>query len=213
MTDFRAPRPYLPLPARLIVFLSGRGSNFEALASASLRNEIPGRIVAVVSDRASAKGLVRACELGIRTATVEKARGESREEHETRILDVLGDTDGALICLAGYMRLLSPSFVERFPLRILNIHPALLPSFPGTHAQRQALAYGCKVTGATVHFVDSGVDSGPIVMQEAVPILPEDDEDALSERILGVEHRLYAQAVRAVLAGGWRKAGRSVFLS
>lgn len=134
----------------------------------------------------------------------------TREAHEERLAGLLSEYGADLICLAGFMRLLSAAFVARFPLRILNIHPSLLPSFPGLDAQAQAIRYGVRLSGATVHFVDSGLDSGPIVQQEAVPVRGDDDESTLSERILAVEHRLYPEAVRRVLGGGWRLEGRRI---
>lgn len=205
--------PLVPLPARLGVLLSGRGSNFEAIADACERGELPARIVAVISDREEAAGLRRAEERTLPTFSVAGDAFVGRRAREARILEILSETGVDLICLAGFMRLLSPEFVERFPLRILNVHPSLLPSFPGRDAHGQALRSGVRVTGATVHFVDAGTDSGPIVGQAAVPILPDDDAGSLSARILPVEHRLYVDAVRRILAGGWSVDGRVVRFS
>ena len=207
-STFLAPAPWFPLPARLAVFLSGRGSNFEALANACDSGELPARIVSVISDTPDAPGLQRARERGLRAAAFARRDHENRSAHEAAIEAELANVRPDLICLAGFMRLLSPSFCERWTLRILNIHPSLLPSFSGLHAQRQALDWGVKLSGATVHFVDAGLDSGPIVEQTAVPVEAGDDEDRLSARILAVEHRLYPRAVARVLHGNWRLLGR-----
>lgn len=219
------PTPLVPLPARLAVLLSGRGSNFEALAEACEKGELPARIVLVASDVPSAPGLLRAGERGISSkvigaggtgdrgvsSNVGGARvGASRSRREEELLEALEAARVDLICLAGYMRVLSPAFVARYPLRILNVHPALLPSFPGLHAQEQAVRYGVRVSGATVHFVDSGTDTGPIVGQSAVPVLEGDDAAALAARTLPVEHALYVSCVRRVLEGGWHVDGRVV---
>ena len=211
MTEaYRAPVPYVPLPARLAVFLSGRGSNFEALAGACRSGAVPARIVVVVSDRPDAPGLATAARLGLPAIAVDRKAFASREAHEAAMAEAVEAHGADLICLAGFMRILSPSFVDRFRLRILNIHPALLPSFPGKDAQGQALAYGVKVSGVTVHFVDSGMDTGPIVAQEAVAVEDGDDCGALSARLLRVEHRLYGASLCKVLAGGWSLTDRSV---
>ena len=214
MTEaFLAPVPYVPLPARLAVFLSGRGSNFEALAEACRTGELPARIVAVVSDRPEAPGLGTAERLGLRAVAVDRRRFPSREAHEAAMAEAVVAHEADLICLAGFMRILSPPFVDRFRLKILNIHPALLPSFPGKDAQAQAISYGVKVTGVTVHFVDSGMDTGPIVAQEAVSVAEGEDCAALSARLLRVEHRLYRSSLRKVLEGGWVLTERSVAFS
>jgi phosphoribosylglycinamide formyltransferase 1 len=207
---FRAPVPYVPLPARVAVFLSGRGSNFEALAEACRSGEVPGEIVAVVSDRPDAPGLETAGRLGLHAVALDPKLFPSREAYGEGLAEVVGGCGADVICLAGFMRLLSPSFVERFRLRILNIHPSLLPAFPGKDAQAQALAYGVKVTGVTVHFVDSGMDTGPVVSQEAMPVDKADDVASLSSRLLRVEHRLYRASLRKVLEGGWMLTDRSV---
>jgi phosphoribosylglycinamide formyltransferase 1 len=208
---FRAPVPYVPLPARVAIFLSGRGSNFEALAEGCRTGEIPAEVVAVVSDRPAAPGLEAARRLGLEAVAVDRTNFPSRAAHEEALAAVVKKRGADVICLAGFMRVLSPSFVDRFRLRILNIHPSLLPTFPGKEAQAQALAYGVKVTGVTVHFVDSGVDSGPIVAQEAMPVETGDDTAFLSSRLLRVEHRLYRTSLRKVLEGGWMLTDRSVF--
>jgi phosphoribosylglycinamide formyltransferase-1 len=205
-----APAPLVPLPAKLAVFLSGRGSNFEALARAAGRGEIPARIVLVASDRADAPGLSRARELGLPAVGLSAKELGGKAALEERLAALVLEHGADLICLAGYMRILSPAFVERFPLRILNIHPSLLPSFPGLHAADQAVRYGVRVSGVTVHFVDAGTDTGPVVAQRAVPVEEADDGDSLAARILPYEHETYAAAVRRVLAGGWRLEGRRI---
>ncbi len=206
----RAPAPLVPLPARLAVLLSGRGSNFEAIAEACRRGDLPARIVLVVSDNPSATGLVRARERGLAAVAISRKSFGDKRSHEAAIVRAIEDSGADLVCLAGFMRLLSPEFVERFRMRILNIHPSLLPSFPGLEAQAQAVRYGVRVSGATVHFVDAGTDSGPIVDQEAVPVLASDDAGTLAARILPVEHALYVRALGKVLEGGWILEGRRI---
>jgi phosphoribosylglycinamide formyltransferase-1 len=207
LISFEAPRPFVPLPARLAVLLSGRGSNFEALADGCDRGDIPAKIVLVASDNPDAGGLRKAEPRGIPSRAI---TGRTRDDREASLRAALDESRVDLICLAGFMRVLSPAFVGRYPLRILNIHPSLLPAFPGLAAQAQALTYGVRVAGATVHFVDAGTDSGPIVDQRAVPVLPSDDAESLAARILPVEHELYVSSVRRVLMGGWRLDGRAV---
>lgn len=202
------PRPLVPLPGRVAVLLSGRGSNFEALARACEVGAVPARITVVISDRADALGLSRAAEHGIPRLALVRLAGESRASHEARIEAAFEAHGADLVCLAGFMRLLSPDFVGRHSLRILNIHPSLLPAFPGLDAQGQAVRYGARVSGATVHLVDAGMDSGPIVLQESVPVHPDDDAGRLAGRILEVEHMLYPRALGLVLAGGWAVEGR-----
>lgn len=206
--SFVAPVPWFPLPARLAVLLSGRGSNFEALADACDAGIVPARIVLVLSDRADAAGLAKAARRGLATAAVERVSGETRATHEERIAAAIDAAGADVVCLAGFMRVLSPAFVGRFERRIVNVHPSLLPSFPGLDAQRQALEHGVRVSGATVHLVDAGTDTGPIAGQAAVAVLPWDDEPALAARILAAEHRLYAETLAKLLAGGWSVAGR-----
>lgn len=203
-----APAPLVPLPARLAVLLSGRGSNFESLADACDRGEVPARIVAVVSDRRDAPGLSRAEARGLATHVLVPRELGGREAQEARLARLLEEARVDVVCLAGYMRLLGPGFVGSFPLRILNVHPSLLPSFPGKEAQAQAVSHGVRVSGVTVHVVDAGMDSGPILAQEAVTVEDGDDAASLSARILPVEHRLYPQALRRFLEGGWRLSGR-----
>jgi phosphoribosylglycinamide formyltransferase-1 len=194
------------------VLLSGRGSNFEALAKACVEGEIPGNVCLVISDNAGAEGLRRAERRGIPTKVVDKAGWPNRAGREAALHSSLEEARPDLVCLAGFMRVLSPAFVARWRLRILNVHPSLLPAFPGLGAQAQAVAYGVRVAGATVHFVDEGTDTGPIVAQTAVPVLPADDADSLAARLLPAEHALYVASVRRVLEGGWWISGRSVKL-
>ncbi|HET9768351.1 MAG TPA: phosphoribosylglycinamide formyltransferase [Thermoanaerobaculia bacterium] len=192
------------------VLLSGRGSNFLALHAAAERGELPARIVVVVSDVPEAPGIVRARELGMPTAPLPRRDFADRAAHEEAILAVLAAHGVEWVCLAGFMRLLSPAFLRAFPQRVLNIHPSLLPAFPGLHPQRQALEHGVKLSGCTVHFVDEGVDSGPIVVQRVVPVLDGDDEAALAARILAEEHRAYPEALRRLIGEPWRVDGRRV---
>jgi phosphoribosylglycinamide formyltransferase-1 len=195
---------------RIAILISGRGSNMVALADAISSGSIPDtEIAVVVSDKPTAGGLQLARERGLETAVVER-RGRSREEHELEIISLLQAHQIDLVCLAGYMRLLSPCFIAEFRGRILNIHPSLLPSFPGLDAQRQALAHGVKVSGCTVHFVDDTLDGGPIIAQRTVPVLDDDTEETLSARILEQEHKLYAEALRLVVEGNYEIAGRRV---
>jgi phosphoribosylglycinamide formyltransferase-1 len=191
------------------VLISGRGSNLQALIDAQQRGELGGRIAVVVSNVESAPGLERARRAGVPTL-VRDHRGRKREDFDAELVSVLRDHGVELVCLAGFMRLLSPTFIRAFPQRILNVHPALLPAFPGLDAQRQAFEHGVKVTGATVHLVDEGLDSGPIVAQEAVPVRPSDSVDTLAARILEAEHRIYPKAVRLLFQGRWRVEGRRV---
>jgi len=198
-----------PGRARIAVLLSGRGSNFVALAGACARGEVPGEIVLVVSNRADAPGLERARERGIAAVAI-PGKGIPREEHEARVVAALEEARAEWVCLAGYMRLLSQAFIDRFPRRILNIHPALLPSFPGLEAQHQAWEYGVKVSGCTVHLVDGGCDTGPIVLQRAVSVREDDSPDTLAARILEQEHVAYPTALRWLLTRAWRIDGRRV---
>jgi phosphoribosylglycinamide formyltransferase 1 len=190
--------------------LSGRGSNFEALAESVSTGRIPGAEIAVViSNQPDALGLKRAAARGI-AARMIPSKGLQREAYDRQVVAVLEAFEVDLICLAGYMRLLSPYFVAAFPKKILNIHPSLLPSFPGLESQKQALEHGVKFAGCTVHFVDENLDAGPIILQAVVPVLDNDDEHSLSERILKEEHRIYSEAVRTVLEDKYRIVGRRV---
>lgn len=195
---------------RIGVLLSGRGSNFEALAESVKAGRIPNaEIATVISNREGAPGIDRARARGISTRVL-PSKGLERETYDRQVAAVLDEHKVDLICLAGYMRLLSPYFVAKFPNRILNIHPSLLPSFPGLESQRQALEYGVKFAGCTVHFVDENLDAGPIIVQAVVPVEDGDSEASLSERILKQEHRIYSEAVRIVLEGKYKIAGRRV---
>lgn len=190
------------------ILLSGRGSNFTAIATNVRAGKIPNaRIAVVISNKASADGIETAKKLNLTTAVV-PSKGKDREVHDREVVDALKQHKVDLICLAGYMRLLSPWFVQQFPQRILNIHPSLLPSFPGLEAQQQAFAYGVKVAGCTVHFVDEELDHGAIIVQKTVPVLEMDDEHALAERILEQEHIAYTEAINFVLQGNYDIVGR-----
>jgi phosphoribosylglycinamide formyltransferase-1 len=200
---------------RLGILISGRGSNFEAIAenvaSGPLRS-MGAEIAVVISNRAEARGLETARARGLNAVCL-PSKGLDREIYDRVLVAELHKHDVDLVCLAGFMRLLSAGFIREFPRRILNVHPSLLPAFPGLDAQHQALAHGVKITGCTVHFVDEDLDAGPIVIQAAVPVLDGDTEDALSARILQQEHRIYSEAIGIVLAGKYRIEGRRVVLS
>ncbi len=190
------------------ILLSGRGSNMAALAKALRDGRIgEARIAVVISDQPDAPGLAHAAKLGLTTQIVAK-QGRQRAAHDRAIIDVLHAHGVTWVCLAGYMRLLSPLFIAAYRGRILNIHPSLLPAFPGLHAQRQALEYGVKFSGCTVHFVDEGLDSGPVIAQRIVPVQDDDTEHTLAARILEQEHELYADALRLVLSGRYTLTGR-----
>ncbi len=202
----------MPEALRVAVLASGRGSNFEAIAKAVKAGRLPVTVAVLVSDRAGIGAMAIARAHGIETLFVDPKQYPSREAHDKAVIAALEERRVGLVCLAGYMRLLSAAFVKHFDGRLLNIHPALLPAFPGLHAQRQALAHGVKVSGATVHFVDEGTDTGPIVLQAAVPVLPGDTEQTLSERILAEEHRIYSEAIRLFAEGRLRIEGRRVHI-
>jgi phosphoribosylglycinamide formyltransferase-1 len=191
------------------VLISGRGSNLQALIDARDRGDLGGVIAVVISNVETAAGLDRARRAGIPTV-VRDHRGRTREDYDDELVTVLREHGVELVCLAGFMRLLSPVFIRAFPGRILNVHPALLPAFPGLDAQEQAFEHGVKVSGATVHLVDEGLDSGPIVAQEAVPVRSDDTAESLTARILEAEHRIYPRAVRLLLEGRCRVEGRRV---
>jgi phosphoribosylglycinamide formyltransferase-1 len=195
--------------ARLGVLISGRGSNMAALADAVADGRLPAEIALVLSNEPEAPGLALAADRGLPVAVADH-RGRPRAEHDAAVSALLEEAGATLVCLAGYMRLLSAPFVRRHRGRILNVHPSLLPAFPGLHAQRQALEHGVKVAGATVHLVDEQLDHGPILLQAAVPVRDDDTEDSLSARILTVEHRLYPEAVRLLAEGRLRIEGRRV---
>ena len=194
---------------RLGILLSGRGSNFEAIADNVAASNIAAEIAIVISNRPEARGLEAARQRGLPAVCI-PSKGLDREIYDAQLIDELHKHDVDLVCLAGFMRLLSARFVRAFPERILNIHPSLLPAFPGLDAQHQALEHGVKITGCTVHFVDEYLDAGPIIVQAAVPVRDEDTAETLSERILNEEHRIYSEAIRKVLRGELRVEGRRV---
>ena len=195
----------------IAVLVSGSGSNLQAIIDATERGEIPGRVGLVVSNKADAYGLTRASRHGIPTVVVDHKAFESREAFDAKLVEVIRASGAKLVCLAGFMRVVTPVFLRAFPHRILNIHPALLPSFPGTHGPGQALRYGVRFSGCTVHFLDDGVDTGPIIVQAVVPVYEDDTEDALAARILKEEHRIYPMAIRLFLEGRLTVEGRRVF--
>jgi phosphoribosylglycinamide formyltransferase-1 len=194
---------------RLGILLSGRGSNFEAIADSVASGRIQAEIAAVISNRPAARGLEIARDRGLPALCI-PSKDVPREEYDRQLVAELKNRGVDLVCLAGFMRLLTAEFCAAFPMRILNIHPSLLPAFPGLDAQKQALEHGVKITGCTVHFVDPQLDAGPIVLQAAVPVLENDTADSLSARILVEEHRIYSQAISIVLAGQWRIECRRV---
>jgi phosphoribosylglycinamide formyltransferase-1 len=194
---------------RLGILLSGRGSNFEAIARNVQAGKIPAEIAVVISNKKEAAGLERAREMGLETRFI-PSKGKEREAFDREVVAVLREFRVDLVCLAGFMRILSPYFVWEYPNRILNIHPALLPSFPGEDAQRQALEYGVKFTGCTVHLVNEGTDTGPIVCQAVVPVRDDDTAETLSARILQEEHRIYSEAICLLLEDMVRFEGRRV---
>ena len=196
---------------RLGILLSGRGSNFEAIAGSVAAGRIGATIAVVISNRPEARGLEAARERGISAVSI-PSKGLDREIYDRMVVAELRRREVDLVCLAGFMRLLSAYFVREFPLRILNIHPSLLPAFPGLDAQHQALEHGVKVSGCTVHFVDEFLDHGPIVVQTPVPVRDDDSAETLSARILREEHRIYTEAINIVLSGRWRVEGRRVIV-
>ena len=195
---------------RLAILLSGRGSNFQAIHEAVQRGALAAEIVCVISNRPDAPGIQRAREYGYNAHVIDHKTFPNRAEHEDEVLRVLGGARPDFIALAGYMRLLSASFVERFRHRILNIHPSLLPAFPGVDAQAQAVAYGVKVSGCTVHFVDENLDAGPILVQRAVAVRDDDDAHTLAARILEQEHEAYVEALGKLATMPWKIEGRRV---
>ena len=199
-------------PPVIAVFCSGQGTNLQAILSAMHAGRLRARLGIVMSDRADAKALARARRSGVEARYVDPAAYTTRADYERHLIVLLEARRVELICLAGFMRILSPILVRRFRRRILNVHPALLPAFPGAHAIRDALAWGAKVTGVTVHFVDEQIDHGPVILQEAVPIRPDETERTLLQRVHRVEHRLYPKAIGLVLAGRARVRGRTVLV-
>ena len=194
---------------RIGILLSGRGSNFEAIADSVAAGRIDGVVAAVISNREQARGLEAARRRGLNAICI-PSKGLDRHIYDGMVIAELRRHRIDLVCLAGFLRLLSSDFVQAFPERVLNIHPSLLPAFPGLDAQHQALEHGVKITGCTVHFVDERLDSGPIIVQAAVPVLDDDTIETLSERILREEHRIYTEAIRIVLSGSYRIEGRRV---
>ena len=195
-------------PPSIAVLISGRGSNLQSIIDATRSGQLNATIAIVLSNRSEAPGLMRAREAGIEAVYLNPRDYPNRDAYDRAILDVLRARDVALVCLAGFMRLVGPPLLEAFPNRILNVHPSLLPAFPGLDAQRQALEHGARISGVTVHLVTSELDGGPIVLQSAVPVLDDDTVDTLSARILIEEHRVYPEAIRIVLDGGWSIEGR-----
>jgi phosphoribosylglycinamide formyltransferase 1 len=194
---------------KLGILLSGRGSNFQAIADSVAAGRINADIAVVISNRAAAPGLDAARFRGIEAIAV-PSQGMDRQDYDRLVIAELNKRGVDLVCLAGYMRMLGPAFVRAFPHRILNIHPSLLPAFPGLDAQRQAFDYGVRVAGCTVHFVDEQLDGGPIILQSAIHVLADDTQETLAARILAEEHKLYTQAIDVVLSGKWRLEGRRV---
>jgi len=197
---------------RLGVLASGRGSNLQAIMDAITAGRLPAEVAVVISDNPRAHALERARGAGIPALAVEPARFHDKREYEQAVVDALREHRVELVCLAGYMRLVGETMLAAYPDRIMNIHPALLPAFPGLHAQRQAWEYGVRYSGCTVHFVDAGMDTGPIILQAVVPVLPEDTADTLAGRILEQEHRIYPEAVALYAAGRLEIRGRRVFI-
>jgi phosphoribosylglycinamide formyltransferase 1 len=195
-------------PRRIAVLISGRGSNLQSIIDACAAGRLDAVVAIVISNRADAPGLFRAREVGIEALHLGARDYPDRDAYDRAIVDVLTARNVDVVCLAGFMRLVGKPLLEAFPNRILNIHPSLLPAFPGIDAQRQALEHGVRISGATVHLVTDELDGGPIVLQAAVPVLPDDSVDTLSARILVEEHRIYPEAVAQVLAGGWSLDGR-----
>lgn len=194
---------------KLGILISGRGSNFEAIADSIQAGRLAAQIAIVISNRADAAGLESARRRGLNAVLI-PSKGRVREEHDAEVAAALKKSGVDLVCLAGYMRLLSPAFVRAFPHRILNIHPSLLPAFTGVDAQRQAIEYGVKIAGCTVHFVDEHLDQGPIILQKTVPVLETDDEHTLAARILEQEHIAYTEGIHMVLSGEYELQGRRV---
>lgn len=213
----QGPRRRLPswsdtrgLHVRIGVLASGQGTNLQAILDACAAGRLSARVVLVLSDRPGAPALARAAAAGVPTEVIPPAAFPSREAHDEALIAALRAAGVDTVVLAGYLRLVSPGFLRAFPDRVINVHPALLPAFPGLHAQRQALEYGVKVTGCTVHFVDEGLDTGPVILQEAVPVEEDDDEARLSARIRVVEHRLLVEALRLLAEGRLVIEGRRV---
>ncbi len=197
---------------KIAILASGRGSNFEAIARAVIEGKIEAEIAALIVDRRTAGAVERAEKLGINWLYVDPYSHPTREEYDRKLVSILKHLEVDLVCLAGYMKIVSEVFIDSFPNRIMNIHPTLLPSFPGLKPHKKAIAYGVNISGATVHFVDKGVDTGPIIVQAAVPVSPNDDEETLSSKILKLEHRIYPQAVKWFINGRIKVEGRRVLV-
>lgn len=199
---------------RLVVLASGRGSNLQAILDMINQGKLQAEVVAVLSDNREAYALARAEQVGVKAIFVNPSDVENKLAYDQKLITICKEFDPDYICLAGYMRLLRKEFIKSFRNRVLNIHPSLLPAFPGLNAQQQAVAYGVKLSGCTVHFVDEGMDTGPIIAQRAVQVLPQDDEDSLAERILQEEHRLYPEVLQLLQEGRVHlKEGRKVYLT
>lgn len=198
---------------RIAVLISGRGSNMKSLVDSCKARKIRAQVVVVLSNKDDAAGLDHARKAGIETVVISNKQYSNREDYDTEVVRALQLRNVDLVCLAGFMRLLSPVFVRAFPQKIMNIHPALLPAFPGLHAQRQAVEYGAKLTGCTVHFVDEGLDSGPVILQKSMEVLPDDTEESLSKRLLQIEHKCYVEAVRLFFENQLKVNGRKVIVA
>jgi phosphoribosylglycinamide formyltransferase-1 len=196
------------MPPCLGILISGRGSNLQSIVAATRDGRLDATVRVVISNRAEAAGLQRAREAGLEARWMDPGDYSTRSAYDRAIVEVLGDFNVDLVCLAGFMRLVGGAILEAFPHRVLNVHPSLLPAFPGLDAQRQALEYGVRVTGATVHVVTPELDNGPIILQAPVPVLDDDTVETLSARVLNEEHRIYPEAIRLVLNGGWSIVGR-----
>ncbi|MFC2155878.1 phosphoribosylglycinamide formyltransferase [Acidobacteriota bacterium] len=197
---------------KVAIFLSGRGSNFEAIYQNSLKKDANFEIVVVISNKKSARGLEKAKEYGLAAFFISPKKFDTKAAYEKEIIKILKKYDVNLVYLAGYMKIVGEELLQAYENRIVNIHPALLPSFPGLHTQQQALDYGVRVSGCTIHFVDAGVDSGPVILQQAVAVEPGDDEETLSQRILKEEHRIYSEAIRLYFENRLKIKGRNVII-
>jgi len=197
---------------RIGVLISGRGSHLRNLIAFCRRGEIDAQVVSVISNKPEAPGLQYAEEAGIESVVLSHRLYPDRERYDEQLAEILEQDKVDLVCLAGFLRLLSPPFVRRFPLRIMNVHPSLLPAFPGLHSQEQAMEYGVKVTGCTVHFIDEALDSGPIILQKTIEVLPQDTPDTLADRLLPLEHKTYAEAVKLFFENRLRVNGRKVII-
>ena len=202
----------ISMSGRIGVLISGRGSHLRNLIACCERGEIDARVVIVISNKQDAPGLHYAAEAGIESIVLSHRVYSDRQQYDEQLAQILIHNQVDLVCLAGFLRLLSPKFVSQFPSRIMNVHPSLLPAFPGLHSQEQALEYGVKVTGCTVHFIDEGLDSGPIILQNTLGVLPDDSTETLSDRLLPVEHQAYAEAVKLFFENRLSVHGRKVII-